>query len=139
MGEGDPTLLARASAFLPRRGRAPPRSGKRGDTPAGAGRVYAPWAKSGASQATLPDYMSTCQLAAFSKPSSLAADYGESERRAFKMIFLRVAISCNVTSTCVNAIFGQVQIEPPKNSALLRSFRRLPFMTDYSAARPKSP
>jgi hypothetical protein len=130
MGEGDPTLLARASAFLPGRGRAPQRSGKRGDTPAGAGRVYAPWANSGASRAALPDYMSSCQSAAFSRPSSLAADYDESERRAFKTIFLRVAITHNVTLTCVNTVLGHVKNEPPKNSALPRSFRRLPFMTD---------
>ena len=105
MGEGDPTLLDPAFGLPSRARKGPLCVSARGRHACWGRPCYAPWAKLGASQATLPDYMSTCQLAAFSKPSSLAADYGESERRAFKMIFLRVAISCNLTSTCVNAVF----------------------------------
>src|SRR5262249_3092552 len=65
-GEGVSTLLASASAHLPGAGKGPLSAFRLRATRLHGRRraCYAPWANSGASQATLPDYVSSFQLAA---------------------------------------------------------------------------
>ena len=124
MGEGEPNSLGPCIGFTFLGEEVPPSQSARGRHARRGGSCYAPWAKSGASQATLPDYMSSCQMAAFSDASSVAADNGESEWCAFKVIFLRIATSSDAVLICVNHILEGLENEPPKTSALPRNFRR---------------
>jgi len=58
------------------------------------GRAYAPRAMSGASRATLPDYVSRFQSAAYLRSSSLAAVPSKSERRTLKENFFQNGRKC---------------------------------------------
>ena len=75
MGEGDPTLLDPAFGLPSRARKGPLCVSARGRHACWGRPCYAPWAKLGASQATLPDYKSRCQLAASSKLSSLSRPF----------------------------------------------------------------
>jgi hypothetical protein len=61
-GRGRPNSLGPCIGFPSGRGRAPLSFRKRATRPRATGRVIAPWANSGASRATLPDFKSTCQM-----------------------------------------------------------------------------
>jgi hypothetical protein len=144
-GEGDSTLLASASAYLPGAGKGPRSAFRLRATRlhGRAERVCAPWANSGASLATLPGYVLSFQLAASLMFFSLAAVSLHSEPRAFNPVLSKD----NRNHLCNNELWNQCFRSRVYESRLklrrltedLGGYQRAALAVRYSAGRPKSP
>jgi hypothetical protein len=144
-GEGDSTLLASASAYLPGAGKGPLSAFRLRATRlhGRAERVCAPWANSGASLATLPGYVLSFQLAASLMFFSLAAVSLHSEPRAFSPVLSKD----NHNHLCDNELWNQCfrnwiyesRLKLRRLTEVLGGYQEQPRAVGYSAGRPKSP
>jgi hypothetical protein len=87
MGEGELASWTLYRLTFPS-GEAPPQRSARGRHACWCRSCYAPWAKLGASQAALPDYVSTCQISRLAEVIFSRGCLRDSEQCAFQIVSL---------------------------------------------------